>query len=377
MKILYLITALGVGGAENLLIDVCESLYESHDITVGFFKDMRHFEPQLHQMGIDTKYFPFYKKSQLPMLLFTLRRFIKKERFDIVHTHLPGADFIGRLAALTVRRVKIISTVHNSDPWKLEKGFPYKMLRLFDYLTVNLFRKVSLLAVSQSAKDFCIKHERIREKKIKVLYNFINFDNPLKEKEDFVPLFDKEKYFIIVSVARLEPNKGHMFLFDAVDMIRQQKELSNIRLIVMGGGSKDEEYRNYVHDKELDEYIIFVGRQPNVYDYLKSSSLFVLASENEGQSIAVLESFYCKTPVLVADNESNVELLKEGANGVLFPYGNTEDFAAKIKGFMLNKYDVKRFTHNGYEFAQIFSKHRHVVVLEGYMRSITRKRKKK
>lgn len=368
MKVLYLITALGVGGAENLLVDVCATLKNRHDITVGFFVDLRHFEPALNELGIETVFFPF-KPSGIFSTILKLRKFIKKNKFEIVHTHLPLADSLGRIAALLVRKVKVISTIHNSDPWKLEKSIPSLSIRTFNFLTVNFFPRVRLITVSKSSKDFCIKHEWIREKKIKVIYNFIDFENEIKETDDFMPLFDRNKHFVLVTVARLEENKGHRFLFDAMSELSADERFSHVRLMVMGGGSKEQEFRELVKEKGLSEQIVFTGRQKNVYDYLRSSDLFILASQNEGQSIAMLESFYCHTPVLASEIEANVELLAEGKNGVLFEYGNSADLVQKIKSFALHKYDTATFTRNAYEFCQTFSRHKYAIIVDSFMRS--------
>ena len=368
MRIVYCITALGTGGAENLLTDLCYSFKDKHEITVVFFRDYRIYEQQIRDMGIETIYIPCTFKN-LPSVILKVRGIIKKKRAQVVHTHLPLADFIGRTAALTVRKVKIISSMHNSDPWKLRHTPPVLLLKLFNCLTVNLIPRIRLIAVSGSVKDFCKKHEWLRDKKIKVIYNFIEFENEAKIDGSFQPPFEKGDGFVLVTVARLEENKGHTFLFDAVAQVSQDERFRDIRLLVMGVGSQEEAFKAYVEERGMSEHIIFTGRKPNVYDYLRFSDLFVLASGNEGQSIAILEAFYCRLPVLASDISANIEILKEGENGILFRYGDVDDLAQKIKSFAAYKYNTALFTRNGYEFCDNLTRDRYTLLIDEFMRA--------
>lgn len=110
-----------------------------------------------------------------------------------------------------------------------------------------------------------------------------------------LPATDKD--FDLICVGRLVPVKGYPLLLDA--MVELQKLRPGTTLGIVGGGPSEDEYRQKVADHNLSEVVTFIGKVPNVESYLRSSRLFVLLSENEGLSIAMLEAMAFGIPVYV------------------------------------------------------------------------------
>ena len=364
-KILYVITALGVGGAENLLVDVCSVLKDNNEITVVFLNDLRDYEKQLVDMGIDVIFLDL-KNLGFLRCVSELKRILRERKIQIVHTHLPAADTVGRAAVLFIPEVEIISTIHNSDTWKKSYNPKYMLLKAFNFFTVNFFRKVRLIAVSESVKKYCEKYEHISKKKITVIYNFIDYSNSLKSDSDFTPI-PRGDSFKLLTVARLEPDKGHIFLLRALEELK--KKNINVFLTVLGEGSLRGALEKFATEHNLSDNVTFPGNKKNVYDYLKDTNLFVLPSLNEGQSIAVLEAFYCRTPVLTSDIPANSELLHGGEYGVLFESENESDLANKIFAIIKGEYDfdgADGITKRAYEFCSERSKQNHITELEEF-----------
>ena len=392
MKILYVITALGVGGAENLLVDVCREMKKHHQITVAYLLEPADFHAKLAAMDINVIFID-RKKLGLVGSFFALRRIMKHENIDIVHTHLPSADTLGRLAALSIRRVRVVSTIHNSDLWKLEKSPLSLILRGYNRLSVNLSKRARLIAVSQSAKDFCCEREKIRPDKITVIYNFIDFENPIKSQDGFVfPLAQtgsgrvpendrmaadgrmtgsermaaggRTGAFTIITAARMEPNKGHLLLLKAVRLLVTRRVIPELRLMLLGEGSCEQELKDYAEQQGLSENVHFMGVHPNIYDYFRAADLMVLPSQNEGQSIAILEAFYCGTPVLASDIPANSEQLRGGENGALFSLaGGEEALAAAIQSFSTGKQEVEVMKENARAYCLSLTAEHHIQAL--------------
>jgi len=356
MKILYVITSLEGGGAQNLLVDVCTAIKDGNEIDVVVLRDLKTYEPQLKALGIDVILVDIEKLGALKSVM-TLKKIIKQKNIDILHTHLLAADSIGRLAGLLCfGKFKIISSMHREDPWREEKKFSYSLIKLFNRFTVNCFKKVQLISVAHSVKEHCIKYEGIKDKKIEVVYNFINYENTTKNKSEFVPMKKNKDDFVIVTAARLEQGKGHSTILNALKKVKTHK---NIHLNVLGTGTIENELKKLVADSNI-ENVNFLGFKTNIYDYFSQADLFILASECEGQSIAILEAFYCSVPVLASGIPANAELLCKGKNGVVFNLNDSADLAEKIEAFAEGRVDCEEITRNAKEFCLSLTVENHV-----------------
>jgi|GEM_PF-2552666 len=358
MKILYVITALGTGGAENLLTDICVQLIGRHEVTVAFLRDKRAYEGALKDAGVETVFIDFEKIGFLKTLS-TLRKLIKEKNIEIVHTHLPAADTVGRLAGLMSKNVQVYSSLHNTEPWKLEKSLSSRILRLYDRFTVNHFKRSSMIAVSRAVKDFTVKTEKVRAGKIRVLYNFIHVGNPQKSNPDFTLDLPLENKYVMIVMARLHHTKAHALLLEAMEKL-QSGGMDDLLLLVLGEGEERENLERYIKEHGLSDNVHFCGVQKNVYDYIKKSRLLVLPSKIEGFPITILEAHYCRTPVLGSDISSIREALHEGENGVLFRAGDAEDLAEKIKAIRRGEYDLDKQVENGLAFCMSLTREAHI-----------------
>ncbi len=345
MDILYVITALGVGGAEQLLVDVCKQLKNDNRITVAYLYDLTDLKYRLVDMGIDVVFLDLRRNGFLKTVM-SIKKIVKVKGIDVVHTHLPAADTVGRLAGLLSKRVKVLSTIHCCDDWKESNRLQYRLLRLYNRITVNWFKRVKLIAVGKAVSDFCIQKESIKPNKITVIYNFIDYEAEGKTNKDFAFPFSREKYILIIA-ARLEAQKEHKLLFQAVKNIVARGEIPNLLLIVLGDGSLKGEL-----EALADDNIKLLGIKKNIYDYLRCSNLFVLPSHTEGFGLATIEAFYCKTPVLASDIAPNRETLADGERGVLFKSGSLEDLEKKIIAIYNGEYDFNSMSKKASEFVK-------------------------
>ena len=361
MNILYAITALGVGGAENLIADVCAGLVDKHNITVVFLRDKRNYEAQLNQMGIETIFIDIEKLGFLKAVL-EIRKIIKQKKIEIVHTHLPAADTSARLAALMSPRVQVFTTLH-SEPWNTQDSLLLKLLIYYNKITVNRFKRSSLIAVSNIIKDMTADMEGIRRDKIQVLYNFIDVYNPKKTEEGFSFDIPTGGRYVMIVMARLRPEKGHRVLFEAIAELVYEHGMNDILLLVLGEGDEREGLELFVDELEISRHICFIGARPNVYDYLRKSELLVLPSELEGFSLTLLEAHYCKVPVLATDIPSNKEELHDGEHGVLFKKGNVQDLVQKIILIRGGAYDLGKQVEKGHAFCMSLTRDAHIKAL--------------
>ena len=127
-KILHAITTLDRGGAEIQLLEVLSRLDpERYEIHLAYLKGEGTLRPEFESAGVTVQ--PFRMFSPLdPLLIRRLTRYMRENRFDLVHTHLFKADVHATLAARKAKVPHVVCGKHNEDPY-LERWIPGRVGR--------------------------------------------------------------------------------------------------------------------------------------------------------------------------------------------------------------------------------------------------------
>ena len=209
--------------------------------------------------------------------------------------------------------------------------------KLYEFLSGKIINKYSnkILTVSNSVKNHWIKY--VNENKIDRIYNGIVF-----EKTDPIEQLEKEKDdFIITSVARIIPYKGHGYLIDiASEMFKKSKRF---KFIIVGDTLQS--YANYelslkqrIIDLGLENRIIFLGFRKDISNILQQSDLFIHPAILPDPLPTVLfESLHNELPTVATNLGGATEILNNGNNGLLIPWNNPKKAANLIYKYSINK----------------------------------------
>ncbi len=216
-------------------------------------------------------------------LFFQLRRLCIMERPSIVHTHLFGADVLGRLAAWSAGVPVIISTEHNMH---LEHGW---LKRFVKRCLVPITS--SFIAVSEEVKQFMTTVERLPLKKIKVIHNGVDVNRlltrPPRAFQDIPRL---------LTIGRLEPQKNQEVLLRALAEIQ-----SPWRLAVVGTGSLERELKELAEQLHISSRVEWLGYRTDVPQLLADADIYCFPSRWEGLGLAFLEAAVAGVPIIVSD----------------------------------------------------------------------------
>lgn len=309
IKIIYILNSLALGGAEKLVLDICRNLdKEQFDISVCSVVGGGPLENEFRKLNLPVKIFE--KKTKLGLgVLWQLIGYLRKEKPQIVHTHIFGGDTWGRLAAIITRVPFIISTEHSIN---LDENILKKIVKLI----LSWFSD-KIIAVSHSVKEHSIKVEKISSKKIKVIYNGINTQKFIFKGYQQI---DLDKKINAVIVARLEPVKGHQYFFKAMPLILEK--YPNFILNIVGAGSLEEKLKEQVKELKIENNVKFLGMKLNPEEILKQMDLFILPSQWEGLGVVLLEAQAIGLPVLTSDIPGTREVVEDKETGLLFDYEN-------------------------------------------------------
>ena len=142
--------------------------------------------------------------------------------------------------------------------------------------------------------------------------------NPVTDKVfSLTPTLNQKR---IIAVGRLAYQKNYPMMFRAFAKVHH--DFPDWQLVVYGNGPQKDEIRGVIERLGMEGHIILAGKSDHVVEEMNKSSLFVMSSDYEGMSNALLEAVCVGLPVISTDVSGARDLITEGVNGYIVPVGN-------------------------------------------------------
>lgn len=324
-KILIMINNLGVGGAERLVVnDVNEMLRRGILVKILTLRPEPAHSLKRECNIVSSDFHNIYFNS-----LYTISAwietfvFLKKEKPDILITHLWFANTIGRILGKLLNIKKIISFEHNiySNIKNYRMFFLDKLLQNYSHVIV---------AVSSAVKKMLIDHG-IKAEKIKVLVNAVDIEVFRNAKPASRENFGIEQDdFVFLSVGRLIHQKGMDILIEAFAKTERGA------LIIVGQGKDEMLLKEKVKCLNLERRVKFLGIRSDIPALLKMSDCFVLASRYEGFGIVVIEAMAAGKPIIVSEFDARKDFIDDGKNAIVVPIEDSKTLYEAMKSIQQN-----------------------------------------
>ncbi len=168
------------------------------------------------------------------------------------------------------------------------------------------------------------------EERVHVIYNALSPDtvaSALSQSEARAQLGLDAERPILLTVARLIPLKG-------IDhTIHVLQEMPDVQYLIAGDGPDAPRLQSLVESTHVADRVTFLGRVPHQHlaHYFRAADYTVLYSAQEGLSHVLLESLLAGTPIIASDRGGNPEVVQDGVNGLLVPYGDEEALAETLR----------------------------------------------
>ncbi|TFB23982.1 N-acetyl-alpha-D-glucosaminyl L-malate synthase BshA [Filobacillus milosensis] len=341
-----------VGGsgvvATELGIHLAEKNYEVHFISTTMPFRLKRLYPNIYFHEVDVSNYPVFKHPPYDLSLASkISEVIDREELDIIHAHYAVPHAICSIFAsqMAKRDVKIVTTLHGTDITIL--GIDDNFNHMIRYA---IEQSDQVTAVSESLKKQTEEAFQI-QKPIKVVYNFI--DN-VEERElscsdlkSKLGISSNEKVLIHISnfrqVKRVE---------DVVRVFEQTFKRVESKLLLVGDGPEHSKVRNLVNELNLDEQVIFLGRQDNVHDLLKISDLKLLLSEKESFGLVLLEAMISGVPCIGTNIGGIPEVIEDGQNGYICEVGNINGISDKAVKLLTDDNLWQKFSSHAKQYAE-------------------------
>ncbi len=363
-KVLHIITRLDKGGsAENTFLTAKGLDKKKYDVTLmsGPVDDAsQERRTQVEESGIRYIPLPGLVRNIHPVsdliALFRIRRFLAKEKFNVVHTHTSKAGFLGRFAAKRAGTPHIVHTPHGHIFYGYFGRLKTKMFIGLEKFASRMTDKI--VALTESEKSDYIAHKIVDEKKCVVIPSGIELDryrgltledkNKLKKKIG-IP----ENALVVGTVGRLVPVKGPEFMIKASAHIIPLSPQTYF--VFAGDGPLKKPLQTLAKEMGADKNILFLGWRDDVPRILSTFDIFLLPSLNEGMGRVLAEAMALGKPIVASHVGGVPDLVIHGKNGFLVPAKNPEELAKHTQLLLEDKDRREKMGRAGKEMASGFA----------------------
>lgn len=271
-----------------------------------------------------------------------LRQLAKERQFDLIHASLPEAALIGRLVGMTSNTPVVESLVNIShEPIRTVDNPHVTLSKLqkhvwLDRATMSRIRRFH--AVSNAVAESWTKMVRIDPQKIDVIPRGIDrsfFSVDIDEPESRQSVRDEfgldPDSFVIISVGRQEPQKGHRYLLEATRMLVEGHPETHV-LIVGRESLSTHQLTDQVESLGLDNAVTLTGVRHDLPRLLSAADVFAFPSLFEGNGgNAMIEAMTMGLPIVTTAAAPMTDLVPDERYGLLVPRMNSEMLAAAIE----------------------------------------------
>jgi glycosyltransferase involved in cell wall biosynthesis/SAM-dependent methyltransferase len=342
VKVLQVITRMDHGGSADDTARIVKGMsrdkYENHFLC-GSMDQLS--ETELRELKNTCAGFtiePSLKRNPNPIhdlkALWRLFRFIRKGRFDIVHTHTAKAGFVGRLAAWLAGTPVIVHSTHG-----------HVFYGYFGKLKTKIFVTMEKIAAKVSDRVLCLTELEIDDhielgigfhELFRYVYSGVPLDvfsKPVKSREEVrASLGLPGDAIVIGTVARIDPVKGIRYAVEAFQQL--YKEHPRAHLVLVGDGGDRPALEAAAREYGISDRTHFLGHRTDVPDLLHAMDIFLLPSLNEGYGKAIVEAMCAGLPVVATRVGGVPELIKDGETGLLVSPADPAAIARAVGGLI-------------------------------------------
>lgn len=264
---------------------------------------------------------------QLTSSVWKAFRLLRRERFDIVHTHGTVIGVIGRMAAFLARTPIVVHQVHgfhhheHMSAWT--RRFSIWIERLMGWVTDRC------LFQTPADRDQAVRIGIARADRCSVIGNGVDLSvfHPVQGPP--------HSPAVIFCAARFEPVKNHGLLLQAVEIL--QDRAVGFHLKLAGEGEEQSRWEQWVHARGLGDKVAFLGYRLDIPALTADADICVLTSIKEGVPRAIMEAGACARPMVATDVSGNRDALQHGRTGFLVSLESPEQLADRLEELLKDK----------------------------------------
>jgi glycosyltransferase involved in cell wall biosynthesis len=292
------------------------------------------FVEEIERRGLKAYALDCPTRSRYPRAARGLVRIIRRDRVDIVHTHLFDPTVVGLFAA-KARGRRVVVTRHHSDAvYAMPRGPRRSAYMLAEKRIYGAADHV--IAPSRMVRDLLLEREGVPPSKVSLIpygqtaerFDAVTAESVARVREEL----GMKGHVSIVNVSRLYKRKGHQYLFEA--FARLVIEGLDANLYLVGAGPEEERLKALAREKGIEGRVFFLGWRDDALAVIRAADVIAHPSLEDALSSAVIESLMLERPVVATDISGVRDSLGDNEYGLIVPPADAQSLAAALAGVL-------------------------------------------
>lgn len=313
----------GIVGSE-LGMELAKRGHTVHFISSALPTRLTELSERVRFHEVEMMSYPLFEHQPYTLALATkMATVAETENLDLLHVHyaIPHSisGILARESLKPKRRLPVITTLHGTDITLVGADRSYLPITRY-----GIVQSDGVTAISQYLKE--ATKESFQFDDIRVIPNFVcQHDYQRHPVEALRRELAPGGETLLVHVSNFRPVKRPV---DCVEILaRVLKNHSQARLVMVGDGSERPNAEHRARCLNIADKCSFVGKQPNIVDYLSASDVLLLPSEQESFGLAALEAMACEVPVIASRVGGIPEVVDDSETGFLSEVGDVAKMA--------------------------------------------------
>jgi glycosyltransferase involved in cell wall biosynthesis len=351
MKVKFCHLIDGAGFNPLLYNSIKYSDREKFEYTVISLAPEGKLHEQMAELGVRSFSVNYASRKQFVSTFWKLYRIFRREKFQIVQTHLFDSSLIGLTAARAARVPLTIFTGHHSHEVPLYKR-PF--LTFVDGLSGRLLA-TRTIAPSPDMKEIFVKNQKIPPRRIEVIHHGFDLEKwraQSREKNDLKRELGIENKIVFGAVGRLFWVKDFENLINAFAAAAEKRD--DLALLIVGEGADREKLQNLINAKGLAKKAFLTGARTDIASVMNNFDVFVHSALAESFGMVFIEVCALGKPLISTRVGIAPDIIEDNVNGLLVAPERPEELARAMNEMLKRQKDWPQMGLINREIAEAF-----------------------
>lgn len=318
---------------------MAEKGHHVHFITHSVPFRLGHFHKNIFYHEVEVSDYAVFRYPPYDLSLASkLAQVATMQKLDVLHVHyaLPHAICAYLAKQIVGEQLKVVTTLHGTDITVLAHE---ESLRELIRLAIN--ESDAVTAVSQSLINETKQLLHI-ERPIDLTYNFVDYTQyDPRPNPEFRAEFAQPDEKLLIHISNFRPVKRVM---DVIDIFVKVQEKIRAKLLFVGEGPDLAKAYERLKQLDLEDRVVFLGKQNTVSHVLSIADVLLLPSEKESFGLVALEAMACGVPTIASNTGGLPELISDAETGFLADVGDVDKMAAYALRLLSDKALYEQFS---------------------------------